>query len=99
DRFFTVFSDPARLVSVVGATTFVVGCVKLARTDIVHFSLLAAPLLVTVAAAFVHRYPLGGRFLLFTLPILFLFIGQGAVSIAEASGRFSPIARVAVLAM
>jgi hypothetical protein len=99
DRFFAVFSDPARLVSVVGAATFVVGCVKVARTDRVQFSLLVAPLLVTVAAGFVHRYPLGGRFLLFTLPILFLLIGQGAVSIAEATGRFSPIARVAVLAL
>ena len=99
DRFFTGFSDPAQLVSVVGAATFIVGCVKLARTSSVQFSLLAAPLLVTVAAAFLHGYPLGGRFLLFTLPILFIFIGLGAVSIAEASGRFSPIARVGVLAL
>lgn len=99
DRFFTVFSNPAQLVSTVGATTFVVGCVKLARMSKVQCSLLAAPLLVTVAAAFLHGYPLGGRFLLFALPILFLFIGQGALSIAEASGRFSPIARVAVLVL
>jgi hypothetical protein len=99
DRFFTVFSDPAQLVSVVGAATFVVGCIKLARTSKVQFSLLAAPLLVTVVAAFLHRYPLGGRFLLFTLPILFLLTAQGALSIAEASGRFFPIARVAVLAL
>jgi hypothetical protein len=99
DRFFTVFSDPAQLVSVVGAAIFIAGCAKTTRTSKVRFSLLAAPLLVTVAAAFLHRYPLGGRFLLFTLPILFLLIAQGAVSIAEASGRLSPIAKVAVLAL
>jgi Dolichyl-phosphate-mannose-protein mannosyltransferase len=99
DRFFTVFSYPAQLVSVVGAATSIVGCVKLARKSRIQFSLLASPLLVTVAATFLRLYPLGGRFLLFTLPILFLFIGQGAASIAEASGRFSPIARVAVLAL
>lgn len=99
DRFFIVFSDPAQLISIVGAATFIVGFVKLARISKVQFSLLAAPLLVTLAAAFLHVYPLGGRFLLFTLPILFLFIGLGAASIAEASGRFSPIVRVAVLAL
>lgn len=99
DRFFTVFSDPAQLVSIVGATIFIAGCVNLARMRKVQFSLLAAPLLVTLAAAFLHRYPLGGRFLLFILPILFLFIGQGAVSIAEASGQFYPVSRVAVLVL
>jgi hypothetical protein len=94
-----MFNDPAQLVGIVGATTFIVGCISLARGCRVQFSLLASPLLATLAAAFLHSYPLGGRFLLFALPILFLFIAEGAIAIAEASGRFFPFTRVAVLVL
>jgi hypothetical protein len=97
ERFFTTFSDPAGLVSIVGATIFVVGCIRLARRNTVYFSLLAVPVLTTLLGAFLHKYPLGGRFLLFLLPILFLFIGEGAIVIAEASGRLYHITRVAVV--
>jgi hypothetical protein len=97
ERFFTTFSDPAGLVSIVGAAIFVVGCIRLARRNIVYFSLLAVPVLTTLLGAFLHKYPLGGRFLLFLLPILFLFIGEGAIVIAEASGQLYHITRLAVL--
>jgi hypothetical protein len=77
ERFFTTFSDPAGLVSIVGATIFVVGCIRLAGRNTVYFSLLALPVLTTLLGAFLHKYPLGGRFLLFLLP------GSGSVLTAE----------------
>jgi hypothetical protein len=38
-------------------------------------------------------------FILFALPILFLVIGEGAVAIAEASGRFSLVVKAALFVL
>jgi hypothetical protein len=88
-RCVNVFDDPANLIPAVGAAVFVVGCIKLARKRNVYFWLLSGPLVAALLAGLLHKYPLGGRFFLFALPILFLIIGEGAASIADASGRFS----------
>ena len=88
-RFFSVFDDPANLISVVGAVLFVIGCIELARKRTVHCWLLSGPLMVALLAGFLHKYPLGGRFFLFALAILFLVIGEGAASLADMSGRLS----------
>lgn len=89
ERFLKVFDDPAQLISAVGAAIFVVGCVRLARKANVYFWLLSAPLIAAALASLLHKYPMGGRFFLFALPILFLMIGEGAAAIADASGRFA----------
>ena len=96
-RFFSVFDDPANLISVVGAVLFVIGCIELFRKRSVHFWLLSGPLLVALLAGFLHKYPLGGRLFLFALPILFLVIGEGAASLADMSGRLSRTIRICLI--
>jgi len=95
-RSFSVFDDPANLISVVGAVLFVLGCINIARKRTVHFWLLSGPLLVALLAGLLHKYPLGGRFFLFALPILFFLIGEGAASLADKSGRFSRTIQIAL---
>ncbi len=69
----------------------------MARKGSVHFWLLAGPLLVTLIAALLHKYPLGGRLLLFAVPILFLIIGEGTAAIADIGGQFSRQLQVALI--
>jgi hypothetical protein len=62
DRFFATFNDPGKLVPLVAAPIFLLGCARLARTRRTQFWLLAAPWPMTLLAAELHKYPLGGRF-------------------------------------
>ncbi len=94
-----LFDDPAQLLSSAGAVICVLGCINLARKNSLRFWLLSAPLLATALAGILHRYPLGGRFLLFALPILFLMIGEGAIAIAEAGGRFARPVQIFLLVL
>ncbi len=99
EGFLKVFDDPAQLLPSTVAVICVMGCIKLARKNSLLFWLLSAPLLATALAGILHRYPLGGRFLLFALPILFLMIGEGAVAIADAGGRFAHPVQVILLVL
>lgn len=99
EAFLKVFDDPAQLLSSAGAVICVLGCIKLARKNSLLFCLLLAPLLATALAGILHRYPLGGRFLLFALPILFLMIGEGAVAIADAGGRLARPLQIILLVL
>ena len=38
---------------------------------------LIMPFIITIIAAFLHKYPFQGRFLLFLIPIVFVIIGEG----------------------
>lgn len=95
-RFFHVFDDPANLMPVVGATIFVLGCIQLARKSTLSFCLLSGPLIAAVLAGVLRKYPLGGRFYLFALPILFLVIGQGVAAFADVSGPLSRTVQISL---
>lgn len=99
ERYFALFSDPAGLQSILGAALFVAGGAGLARRNRGSFWLLAGPLALTLLAASLHKYPLTGRLLLFAVPTLLVFVAEGAVWIAHASGRFSKIVTIVLFAV
>lgn len=49
--------------------------------------LLALPLVLAAAADAIHRYPLGGRFSLFLVPLLLLLVARGAQALVGWSRR------------
>jgi hypothetical protein len=70
------FWYPVRLIVV---ACLLVGLVSFAREALDRVVLLAGPPVLAVVAAFMSKYPLGGRFSLFFAPLVFLIIARGAV--------------------
>lgn len=84
------FSDPAgfypslRLVAVL---CLALGLLSLARERLDRLVLVAGPGALTLAAALLSKYPLGGRFVLFLTPFAFVAIARGAQFLYETTGR------------
>jgi Dolichyl-phosphate-mannose-protein mannosyltransferase len=72
------FWYPVRLVVVV---CLAVGLVSFAREAVDRLVLLAGPAVLAVFAAFLSKYPLGGRFSLFFAPLVFVIVARGAFTI------------------
>jgi hypothetical protein len=69
------FWDPIRLVAV---GCLAVGLVAFAVKSFDRAVLLAGPPALAVVAAFLSKYPLGGRFSLFFAPLVFVLVAGGA---------------------
>jgi hypothetical protein len=72
------FWDPIRLVVFV---CLAVGLVSFAREGVDRVVLLAGPATLALFAAFLSKYPLGGRFSLFFAPFVYVIIARGAMAI------------------
>ncbi|NJO10113.1 MAG: hypothetical protein HC873_11180 [Leptolyngbyaceae cyanobacterium SL_1_1] len=68
---FLGFTDAIAMV------VFVCGCVCLYRRDREQLALLNAPLLITLAASYLHKYPFRGRLVLFLAPFALLIVAEG----------------------
>jgi len=60
-----------------GLVLFAVGGAALFRQERERFYVLSVPCVLALAAALLHKYPFGHRFLLFAAPFVFIFIGVG----------------------
>ena len=98
DTFFTDFRDLARVIPVLGEALLVVGCAALIRRNKLTFCLLAAPFLPLFCAAWLHKYPLHGRLLLFGAPILLLLVAQGTMRAYDVARVVSPPFAILLLA-
>ena len=89
-----IFADPlGQSVPLMSAILLTAGAVALWRRDRSWCAVLGLPVLMTIAAAGMGKYPFHGRHLLFLTPVLLLFIACGAGMITRASGRVSmPVA-------
>ena len=76
--FFAIFRDPVGLeLSGVAAFAFLVGCIAMVSGKRQTLAILIFPLLVTLLAASVHKYPFNGRLLLFAVPAFLIPIAEG----------------------
>ena len=76
--FFKMFSNPVDSpFPVIAGLVFIVGCFALLRQRRAHLMMLIAPLLLTLLASGVHKYPFGRRLLLFTVPLILIVIAYG----------------------
>jgi hypothetical protein len=99
DNFFAAFSAPAGLISILGATLFVIGSIRLIRRGLLVFLLLTASIAVMLLASYFGNYPLEARLLLFVTPILLLAVAEGAMRCYDLSRRFSSILGIALIAV
>ena len=77
-KFFEVFRYPAGL-SFVGLTAlcFVIGCTSKFFENRHPFYLLTLPILIALVVSGLHKFPFVGRHILFIVPIIMIFIGEG----------------------
>jgi hypothetical protein len=78
-------------VSGIAAFTFLVGCISMFSNKREKLFVLISPILVTLLAASLHRYPFSGRLILFVVPALLLVIAEGAEQIRCKTRVEAPI--------
>ena len=94
-RFFYLFVNPLdfstplgpRLSAVVPCLLFLWGGVSIARRDRVLFGMLTLPILFAVVAAYLRLFPFHGRLILYLVPVLLLFIAEGAGKVRQPALR------------
>lgn len=84
DTFFSIFAYPVGLAFAgLGSLSFLVGCRSFFRNHKEEFFLFSLPILFALLASGFKKYPFNGRFLLFIVPSMLIFIAQGADEIIE----------------
>jgi hypothetical protein len=82
DTFFKVFNNPVKMhLHGIAALAFLVGSSSLFRERKDKFYLLISPIIFTLLASSLHKYPFSGRLILFLVPSLLIFIAEGAAQI------------------
>lgn len=64
---------------------FIAGCVDFLRHQRQNFLILIAPVLVTLIAAYLQKYPFQDRVVLFLTPIFLIILAQGVVFLVQRS--------------
>lgn len=78
DSFLNVFDFPVGLpFTGLAAVAFVLGCFSMYRRNPNDFFMLISPVVVTLLAAVLRRYPFNGRVIVFLVPFFLLFIAEG----------------------
>ena len=86
--FFKIFEYPVGLIAPgigVGTLAFLVGATALWTENWGAFLALILPLVFALGASAFHLYPFADRLLLFGVPFIVLFIGEGAAALIEAA--------------
>jgi hypothetical protein len=78
------FSSPADGVAIVA---FIIGCVAFYRTNRFKLLVLLAPVAVTLAATYLHKYPFRGRLILFLTPFFILILSEGLAFLLSQWGQ------------
>ena len=87
DVFAASFRDPAGLAVIPGMAFFVVGIAVLFRRNRQLGWIVCGSCVATLLAAFAHRYPLGGRLLLFAVPIILFVVAEGVAAVCARCPR------------
>lgn len=70
---------------------FLVGCISAFLNDKKKWVLLISPVMVTLLASGLRKYPFDNRLILFFIPFLLLFIAEGVDQIRAKTKRYSPV--------
>ncbi|NET33294.1 MAG: hypothetical protein F6K19_14950 [Cyanothece sp. SIO1E1] len=69
----------------VAIIAFLAGCISLYRRQKLKLLILLSPVLTTLGAAYLHKYPFEGRLLLFLTPFFIILIAEGMSFVLEIS--------------
>jgi hypothetical protein len=99
-NFFEIFRYPSGLsLAGVAALAFVTGCGGFLKNNKRALLILIAPILCTLVASGLHKYPFSGRFLLFLVPAILLVIAKGVEAIVEKTWHDAAIIGIAATAI
>jgi len=77
-KFLLFFHNPMGIsIPVLGLALFILGCFSMFKRKKEQFFFLLLPLILTILAAAMRKYPLGARLLLFWIPMTLIFITEG----------------------
>ena len=81
NSFYTMFKNPGGFINPwtakIGLIIFFIGCISLLFRKWQWAMILMVPYPVVLLASGLDKYPFGDRFLIFSMPILFLLVGEG----------------------
>jgi hypothetical protein len=98
EAFFSTFRDPGGLFTFgLAAASFLIGLDSLARRDRETAAMLVSPVLLALLASGLGRFPFSGRVILFLVPVLLLFIGEGLDRVRRLTWSTSPVITLALL--
>ena len=99
-NFFEIFRYPAGLaLSGIGALAFLAGSTAFMKDKRRMFLMLISPIIFTLLASGLHKYPFSGRLILFIVPALLIVIGKGIEWIVDKTWSTAPIVAVATTAL
>lgn len=79
---------------------FIFGCLSLFKRNKQHLLILLSPILLTLFAAYIHKYPFADRLVLFLTPFSILFIAEGIDNlIANKQAKRKAIAGIIILVL
>lgn len=84
DSFGRFFHKPlgfAGIADGIAIFTFVIGCLILYKNNLIKLLILISPILATLTASYLHKYPFRTRLILFLTPYFILIIAQGSAFI------------------
>ena len=85
-----LFDETAGLIDFLGLALFLAGTFALFRRNRTLSGFLIGPIGFTFLASLLGRYPLGGRLLLFLVPVLLLVTAEGVVGMSSRFGGWRP---------
>jgi hypothetical protein len=101
ETIFNIFKDPSGLPATgLALLAGIVGAYELGRRNAKGLGMLIAPVLLTLVASALGKYPFAGRLILFIVPVFCLLIGEGlavVASFADRRANWLAIAWVALL--
>jgi hypothetical protein len=103
DHFFALFAYPGGLsggevkIGGLAAILFVIGAWGMARERWPLAVAVVLPGALALLASSLHKYPFGGRLLLFLVPLLVLGVARGAWAVASALRPVQPMAAFALV--
>jgi hypothetical protein len=98
--FFDTFGKTARFpLPGIAAFAFLMGCLSMFLEKKERFFILISPALFALLASALYLYPLKQRMLLFMIPSLLLFIGEGAEFVRDKTVHHSPLIGIVLIGL
>lgn len=98
--FVKMFSNPLGMpFPVIAAIVFLIGCVALILKNKRQLLIFTAPILFTMLASGLHKYPFGRRLLLFLIPALLMMIAAGIERIVSSKPPYTLAAGATIAAL
>ena len=97
---FELFDNPGGLfLTGIAILAFLIGCASAMSANRNRSLLMLSPLVITVLVSATHLYPFIDRWILFLVPVMLLFVAEGAAFILEKTRHAYPMIGIIVVGL